>query len=94
MKIRSGFVSNSSSSSFIVPKNCLNETQINLIVNHNKTELPYAHQAWKIQETETELSGSTWMNNFDMRQFMKDIGVPMDYVTWDGNDLENLMAGN
>lgn len=34
MKVRSGFVSNSSSSSFVLDKNYLEDEQIELIVNH------------------------------------------------------------
>jgi len=88
MKIRNGFVSNSSSSSFIVPLAMLNETQLHLIENHGTINLPYAHQKWKITKDEHNLMGETWMNNFNMRKFIQDIGVPEDAVQWEGNDAE------
>lgn len=79
MKIRNGFVSNSSSSSFVVKKSYLSEYEINLIRNHEDVA---GCEAWTISETDDTISGSTWMDNFSMFQYMKEIGVYMKYVQW------------
>ena len=86
MKIRNGFVSNSSSSSFIVNKVHLSDFQVWLIKNHIEAAktLPGLGQsyleAWEIEETDSSITGHTTMTNFDMGQFMRNIGVPMNFV--------------
>ena len=95
MKIRNGFVSNSSSSSFCINKDNLTPLQILLIKNHckfvienwqgitdiiEKYELPRLYKpeityAWNIEENEEEISGNTYMDNFDMDAFLNLIGV-------------------
>lgn len=90
MKIRTGFVSNSSSSSFVINKNYLSAEQIVLIKNHSeeglKFDIPWAEDAWFIEETENYIKGNTFMDNFDMRRFLERIGVDMDCVEWDERD--------
>jgi len=84
MKHRCGFVSNSSSSSFVVSKLSLTDSQIEAIKNHEKSGLPNADSdRWNIDESEYVLSGSTFMDNFDMSEFMELIGVDMTKVKWD-----------
>ena len=86
MKIRGGFVSNSSSSSFIVPFAALSENQIERIENH-KNLLDNLSNAWEI-ETDTNVQGSKFltgqcdMDQFDMEDFMKEIGINTFYVEW------------
>ncbi len=38
--------------------------------------------AWSIEEDEATISGKTWMDNFDMAQFLENILVPHDKVVW------------
>ena len=92
MKIRNGFVSNSSSSSFIIKKTKLSETQIKQIKNHIKAykEFDMDHgytidkcDEWSISETTDLLIGSTSMDNFNMNKFFRFIGVDEKYIHGD-----------
>jgi hypothetical protein len=76
MKIRSGFVSNSSSSSFVLNKNRLTPEQIVKIKDHKNCGLPYADtDPWEIEEKEERIYLDTIMDNFDMEEFLRNIGV-------------------
>jgi replication-associated recombination protein RarA len=100
MKTRQGFVSNSSSSSFILPLKYLNQEQLNAIINHaeegRKLDLEYTDWEWDIEIEKDNLKGSTWMDNFDMRRFLTLIGVDTSkakwsdhgsiYIDWDSED--------
>ena len=83
MKIRQGFVSNSSSSSFVINKINLSEKQIEQIKNHG-SYMRYNEQsdAWTIEEDEFEISGSTWMDNFSMLEYLEKINVDISKVKW------------
>lgn len=87
MKIRTGFVSNSSSSSFIIQKRDLTALQLFLIKEHSEVGQRLGMQfaetdAWTITETETEISGSTFMDNFDMKEYFVQIGLLKDPIQW------------
>ena len=82
MKIRNGFVSNSSSSSFIIQKEKLNGCQIDKIKNHieysknlSGFELCDYNESWSIYETENEIQLYASMDNFDMYKFLLLIGI-------------------
>ncbi len=94
MQIRTGFVSNSSSSSFVIPRDRLSEYQVRAIENH----LEFSEQltppdfygwltdkwdGWQITVNDDKIEGYTTMNNFDMEHFLHEIGVPDDVVVWD-----------
>jgi hypothetical protein len=96
MKIRLGFVSNSSCSSFIISKEYLSPAQIKLIKNHlhkarkdlaryGQEYKPRDSDEWAIRETDTTVEGSTLMDNFDMPAYLKAIGVDMSKAEFDGN---------
>jgi len=91
MKIRTGFVSNSSSSSFVIGLDDITISQLNKIENHiqfgnNMHNIGFAqdYDAWNIvvDNEKNAVYGSTFMDNFDMAQFLKNIGVPSDAITW------------
>jgi len=89
MKIRQGFVSNSSSSSFVVSLRKLSLEQLCKILNHQtwgeKLGIEYAKSdAWNVSIRRGVLYGDTFMDNFDMEEFLDKIGVTG--VVWGERD--------
>jgi hypothetical protein len=92
MKIRNGFVSNSSSSSFMIHKDHVSVAQMELIENHieearkREREGTYdqhasCNDAWSISQTDTHIKGSTWMDNFDMEDYLvKVVGIDKEHL--------------
>jgi len=93
MKIRNGFVSNSSSSSFVINKKNLRNSQINNIFNHIEfgkkmkfTEYPDVDyhceegDSWKCLDNGDTIEVYTMMDNFDMYDFLIRIGVDEDDI--------------
>ena len=95
MKVRSGFVSNSSSSSFIINKSDLDNYQLEMIKDYysicesmvnqgTKLNFYCLEDRWSIYETDHTIEGYTHMNNFDIGEFFeKIVKVDMSKVSWD-----------
>lgn len=91
MKLRTGFVTNSSSSSFTIAKSNLTADQIDKIKNHIeaakelKMDDSYYDKwdKWSITETDYSIHGFTIMDNFNMSKFLRLIGVDGEDVEWE-----------
>lgn len=72
MKIRLGFVSNSSSSSFVVQLSKITAEQLESILNHQEVA---GFDAWNLTQTKYTIEGTTGMDNFDMLEYLLEIGI-------------------
>lgn len=79
MKIRNGFVSNSSSSSFTIQKDTLSKLQIKALLDYAVSEDNW--DAWGIRERSDCVSGFTIMDNGSIGKLMDDLEITD--VEWD-----------
>jgi hypothetical protein len=86
MKTREGFVSNSSSASYIVNKYYISEYQMELIKAH-KDKVDRDYDVWDIVDLGDVFRFSTPIDNFDMEEYLVEIGVPRDAIQWDKDGL-------
>lgn len=78
MKIRNGFISNSSSTSFLIKKENSSKEQLEYIANY----LNDIHQDyWICKYNEQGLKCFTHMNNFDVIPTLKKIGIKEVEIT-------------
>ncbi len=83
MKVRSGFVSNSSSASFIIDKRYITTDQIEKIKEFNNSKKCWDY--WSISEDDEFLRGYTTMDNDYLYEWIKEnINLPMKaIVSWE-----------
>ena len=81
MKIRNGFVSNSSSSSFVIAKTALSEEQIEKLLEYNESEDNW--DGWHIEEEEFFIRGTTIMDNDSIGPFIDSLNIPPKSIHFD-----------
>jgi hypothetical protein len=87
MKVRNGFVSNSSTSSFVIALSEVTSEQLEKVKNHikegKKLGIEYAEleNEWNIEVSNGLVYGFTAMDNFDMLEYLEKVGVS-DKVRW------------
>jgi len=96
MKVRKGFVSNSSSSSFIINRSKITYEQECLIQKacSEVDDKNYSISGWKLFYTYGSIIGYTSMDNFDIKEYFDKIKIPEEAIYWAEKELNDWVGGN
>jgi len=83
MKERTGFVSNSSASSFVLLKDGLTWRQCERMMHHAHDPRCPDGEAWDVKDMGDRVRFSTSLDNFNLRAYAEEVGIP------DGNVVEH-----
>lgn len=94
MKVKSDFVTNSSSSSFVIRLRDLHGAQLHAILENDQSDQAHGDPYWLKEVRYGYLLGYTSMDNYDYEEFFKKIGVNSENVHWgdgyEGGAMSNL----
>lgn len=79
MKIRHGFISNSSATSFVIRIADVSDKQEYFLMHHQLTE---GDTKWYVRKNYGFLFGHTTAHSYDMVTYLKKIGVPEEHIIW------------
>ena len=80
MRKRTGFVSNSSSSSFIIDLKNITEKQLYNILHINDPD--FICDPWSISVDGKQVVGVTDRDSFNMHGFFEEIGISENVIEW------------
>jgi len=82
MKMRQGFVSNSSSASFVIIKDKLTEYQFKMLLLYSHKDNKNNIDGWDICEQEEFVKGNTIMDNGGIYSFIEELEISNDIMVW------------
>lgn len=85
MKIRTGFVSNSSSASFIIKLDALTSNQLRIVLEHEEKA---KGDAWEVYITQNSVCAETMMDNFDLIEYLIENGIDKSIIECEGQNYE------
>jgi len=92
MKVRNGFVSNSSSSSFVVKTNVLTYDQAVALINLDSEPIGRWQDDWSIYLNDDTITGYTTMENGygegegGLQDWLIENGYPLEHFEWEHNN--------